>query len=99
MSNRRKLGLTTAMAVACSVLFGGCDDANDPLGLGKKHSKAKSEADLNDGTIVYSSPDFDIVRITIKGQNYLANSKGGLIREEGRSENGRTNEPIAVEVK
>lgn len=44
-------------------------------------SKATSEADIHTGVILYSGSSFQLVRVSINGIDYIANTKGGLIRE------------------
>ena len=65
------LGALVLLAAGCS------GNAN----LALQMSKATSEADAHAGVILYSGFDFQLVRVRINGVDYIANSKGGLVRE------------------
>lgn len=54
----------------------GCGNANLSLQL----SQATSEADKHTGVILYAGFDFHLIRVKIDGVDYIANSKGGLVR-------------------
>lgn len=48
---------------------------------GCEASSTYSEAEKPNGTVLYRGYDFKITRIEINGVKYLANSKGGIIKE------------------
>jgi hypothetical protein len=60
------------------VLLTGCSD-NANLQFQLSHSD--SRAHEHQSTILFSGYGFQIHRINIDGVNYLANTRGGLIRE------------------
>jgi hypothetical protein len=64
------------MTFAAAVLLAGCENENLSIQL----SKATSEADKHTGVILYSGYSFQLVRVKIDGVDYIANSKGGLVR-------------------
>lgn len=67
---------TTALIFAAAALLAGCDNENLKVQL----SQATSEADKHTGVILYSGYSFQLVRVKIDGVDYIANSKGGLVR-------------------
>ena len=74
--------LKTAILVFPTALFlAGCDNEN----LNTQLSHATSEADKHTGIIIYGGYSFQLVKVNIDGVDYIANSKGGLVRA-GKSE-------------
>ncbi len=67
---------TTVLIFAAAALLAGCENEN----LNVQLSKATSEADKHTGVILYSGYSFQLVRVKIDGVDYIANSKGGLVR-------------------
>lgn len=67
---------TKILIFAASALLAGCENENLKVQL----SKATSEADKHAGVILYSGYSFQLVRVKIDGVDYIANSKGGLVR-------------------
>tara|TARA_R110000868_G_scaffold325531_1_gene586327 strand:+ start:199 stop:414 length:216 start_codon:yes stop_codon:yes gene_type:complete len=62
--------------LAAASFLGACSNEN----LNVQLSPATSEADKHTGVIIYSGFSFQLVRVKIDGVEYIANSKGGLVR-------------------
>jgi len=71
-----KTKLLIGASLLTAVLAAGCSNENLNLQL----SNAVSEADKHTGVILYSGYSFQLVRVNINGVDYIANSKGGLVR-------------------
>ena len=67
---------TALMLAAAVVMLAGCENENLNLQL----SKATSESDKHTGVILYSGYSFQLVRVKIAGVDYIANSRGGIVR-------------------
>jgi hypothetical protein len=72
----RELLLIWVVAMLPAWLLVSCENEN----LKGQLSKATSEADKHTGVILYSGYSFQLVRVRIDGVDYIANSKGGLVR-------------------
>ena len=67
---------TILTLLATASFLTACSNENLNLQL----SQATSEADKHTGVILYSGFGFQLVRVKIDGVEYIANSKGGLVR-------------------
>jgi hypothetical protein len=72
----RELLLIWVLAMLPAALLASCENENLKVQL----SMATSEADKHTGVILYSGYSFQLVRVRIDGVDYIANSKGGLVR-------------------
>lgn len=68
--NKSVLLLTVLLGVGCS---------NENLNV--QLSDADSEADRHNGTILYSGYSFQLHRVVIDGVSYIANTRGGIVKE------------------
>lgn len=79
MSNlRTKTMPLIGASLLTAVLASGCSNENLKVQL----SDATSEADKHTGVILYGGYGFQLVRVSIDGVDYIANSNGGLVRAD-----------------
>ncbi len=74
---------TLLSAVVLLTALSGCSSgglsSNENLNVQLSH--ASSEVNKHTGVILYGGYSFELVRVRIEGIDYIANSKGGLVRE------------------
>lgn len=72
------LALIISTTIFTTTSIVGCNNSNLKVLL----SEATEEIAKHKGVILYVTPKFSLVRVKINGVNYIANSMGGLVKEE-----------------